>query len=144
MRNCYGFERKRVLHFGAWVGLEEGYPLTVNWAASVSMRLPDLRRESLERFPLTGWSRLAIQTAVRLPSDVGSVNHMEKQYAFSPNKWKPAEKIPFGEIRTSETERDENVGNVSCDDEIENKCSDDRSREMRRIRIGISTIVECL
>lgn len=52
---------------------------TGNWAASVSTRLPDLRRESSERFPLTGWSRLAVQTTVRLPSEVGLVNHMEKE-----------------------------------------------------------------
>ncbi|KAG5543607.1 hypothetical protein RHGRI_016377 [Rhododendron griersonianum] len=93
------------------------------------MRLPDLRRESLERFPLTSWSRLAIQTAVRLPSD-----------EFSPTEWKPAEKIPFGEIRTSETKRNEDVGNVSCGDEIENKGSDDRRREMRTIGIGVSIV----
>lgn len=37
---------------------------TVNWSASVRMRLPVLRREREERFPLTGWSRLAIQTTV--------------------------------------------------------------------------------
>ncbi|KAI8549983.1 hypothetical protein RHMOL_Rhmol06G0068100 [Rhododendron molle] len=26
-RNCYGFEKKRVLSFGLWVGLKGGYPL---------------------------------------------------------------------------------------------------------------------
>lgn len=54
---------------------------TVNWAASVSTRLPELRRESFERFPLTGWSRLAVQTTV-----LGLVNHMEKEKAFLPTE----------------------------------------------------------
>ncbi|KAH7850397.1 hypothetical protein Vadar_032261 [Vaccinium darrowii] len=52
---------------------------TVNWSASVSMRSPDLRRVSFESSPLMGWSRLAVQTTVRLLSEVGLANHMEKQ-----------------------------------------------------------------
>ena len=37
---------------------------TVNLPASVKIRLLFLRRESFERFPLTGWSRFDIQTMV--------------------------------------------------------------------------------
>ncbi|KAI8549992.1 hypothetical protein RHMOL_Rhmol06G0068900 [Rhododendron molle] len=54
-------------------------------------------------------------------------------------EWKPADKILFAEIRKSQTERDEDAANVSYGDEIENRGDrDDRSREMRRIRIGVS------
>jgi len=53
---------------------------TWNWPASVSTRLPVVRRDSVERFPLTGWSRLAIQTTV----SGERVYHIAKQKAFSP------------------------------------------------------------
>ena len=66
---------------------------TVNLPASVKIRLPVLRRESFDRFPLTGWSRFAIQTMVR-----ELLNHMAKQKALSPT---PAEKTPFGDFRAS-------------------------------------------
>ena len=78
----------------------------VNLLASVKIRLPFLRKESFECFPLTGWSRFAIQTTV---GEGCLLNHMAKQKALSPTEWNPAEKTPFGEIRTSSgfsTERD--------------------------------------
>jgi hypothetical protein len=51
---------------------------TLNWFASVKTRLPFFKRESVERFPLTGWSRFAIQTTVALLLYF-CVNHMAKE-----------------------------------------------------------------
>lgn len=49
--------------------------------ASVNMSLPPFCNKSFEPFPLTGWSRLAVQTIVG-PNDL--VNHMAKIKALSP------------------------------------------------------------
>jgi hypothetical protein len=80
---------------------------------------PVFKRVSFDRFPLTGWSRFAIQTIVFLwLREFGSVNHMAKEYEFSPMEIKPEENMPFCEMSLSSgfsTERDEPV--LSDDDE---------------------------
>lgn len=87
-----------------WVNDRESVPVDqiVIRPASVSIRLPVLRRVSFEYLPLTGWSRFAIQTtALLLFLSDGSLDHTAKQYAFSPTGKKPAEKVPSGEDKTS-------------------------------------------
>jgi len=54
--------------------------------------LPFLRRESEERFPFTGTSRLAIHTTCFSACE----NHTPKQYAFSPTRLNPAVNVPLG------------------------------------------------
>lgn len=81
--------------------------------ASIKTRLPFFKSESFECFPLTGLSRLAIQTTVGC---LDLVNQTEKQKALSPTGKKPAEKSPLDETRMSvgfSTERDEDSGSVS-------------------------------
>lgn len=83
---------------------------------------PVFKRVSLDLFPLTGWSRFAVQMIVLLSlREFGSVNHMAKEYAFSPMEVKPAVKMPFGEMILSSgfsTERDEPfLKDVDDDDE---------------------------
>ena len=66
---------------------------TSNCPASDNTRLPFLRRESEERFPFTGMSRLAIHTTCFSACE----NHTPKQYAFSPTRLNPAVNVPFGD-----------------------------------------------
>lgn len=68
---------------------------TSNCPASVKTRFPVLRSESVDRFPLTGWSRFAIHTTVFVVACVE--NHIAKEYAFSPTGLNPAVKVPFGD-----------------------------------------------
>lgn len=102
--------------------------------ASVKTRLPFLKSDSLEYFPLTGSSRFAIQTRVGC---LDLVNQTEKQKALSPTWKKPAEKSPLDETRVSlgfSTERVEPCGSVSvAENEVE------ANRRRKKIRMCIAT-----
>lgn len=93
---------------------------------------PVFKRVSFDRFPLTGSSRFAVQTMVLLwLIEFGVVNHMAKEYAFSPMAIKPAENIPFGEMIVScgfSTEREEPFLN---DDEEEGEVWNNKAKTRR-------------
>lgn len=85
----------------------------VIFPASVRTMLPLFLRESFEPLPLTGWSRLAVQTTVGC---LERVNQTEKEKALSPTWKKPAVKSPLDDTRVSfcfSTERDEAWWSVS-------------------------------
>ena len=59
--------------------------------ASLKTRLPSPKSDNFEAFPLTGWSRFAIQSTVGC---LDFVNQIAKLKELSPISKKPAEKMP--------------------------------------------------
>lgn len=92
--------RLPVLSSSSCTGDDEGVAVLqmVARPASESARFPFSKRESLEAFPLIGWSQFAIQTMVGVED---FVNLMAKMKAFPPTQKNLVKKSSFSETKTS-------------------------------------------